>query len=63
MTCGRSVARIGRWTTRAGATLAVAGTVHSLWNLRVLRTLPDDPPEVTENVAVLLPVRNEAHRL
>ena len=63
MTCGRSVARIGRWTTRAGATLAVAGTVHSLWNLRVLRMLPDDPPEVTENVAVLLPVRNEAHRL
>ena len=43
--------------------LAVAGTVHSMWNLRVLRTLPDDPPEVAENVAVLLPVRNEAHRL
>jgi GT2 family glycosyltransferase len=63
VTSGRSVARIGRWSTRAGAALAVAGTVHSLWNLRVLRTLPDDPPEVTENVAVLLPVRNEAHRL
>jgi GT2 family glycosyltransferase len=57
------VGRIGRWSTRAGAALAVAGTVHSLWNLRVLRTLPDDPPEVTENVAILLPVRNEAHRL
>jgi GT2 family glycosyltransferase len=41
----------------------VAGTVHSMWNLHVLRTLPDDPREVTENVAVLLPVRNEAHRL
>jgi GT2 family glycosyltransferase len=34
-----------------------------MWNLHVLRTLPDDPREVTENVAVLLPVRNEAHRL
>jgi GT2 family glycosyltransferase len=63
VTSGRSLARVGRWSTRAGAALAVAGTVHSLWNLRVLRTLPDDPPEVTENVAVLLPVRNEAHRL
>ena len=34
-----------------------------MWNLRALRTLPDDPPEVAESVAVLLPVRNEAHRL
>jgi hypothetical protein len=58
-----SVARVGRWSTRVGAALAVAGTVHSMWNLRVLRTLPDDPPEVVENVVVLLPVRNEAHRL
>jgi GT2 family glycosyltransferase len=63
VTTSRSVARVGRWATRAGAALAVAGTVHSLWNLHVLRTLPDDPPEVTENVAALLPVRNEAHRL
>jgi hypothetical protein len=53
----------GRWVTRIGATLAVAGTVHSMWNVRVLRTLPADPPEVAEDVAVLLPVRNEAHRL
>jgi GT2 family glycosyltransferase len=34
-----------------------------MWNLRALRTLADDPPEVAERVAVLLPVRNEAHRL
>jgi GT2 family glycosyltransferase len=54
---------LGRWVTRAGSALAVAGTVHSMWNLRVLRTLPVDPPEVAETVAVLLPVRNEAHRL
>ena len=54
---------VGRWVTRSGAALAVAGTLHSMWNLRVLRALPDDPPEVAEDVAVLLPVRNEAHRL
>jgi hypothetical protein len=54
---------LGRWVTRCGSALAVAGTVHSLWNLRALRTLPDDPPDVAEQVAVLLPVRNEAHRL
>jgi hypothetical protein len=41
----------------------VAGTVHSWWNLRALRTLPDHPPDAAERVAVLLPVRNEAHRL
>ena len=34
-----------------------------MWNLRVLRTLSDDPPEVAEKVAVLLPVRDEARRL
>jgi len=34
-----------------------------MWNLRALRALADDPPEVAEDVAVLLPVRNEAHRL
>jgi hypothetical protein len=41
----------------------VAGTVPSWWNLRALRTLPTPPPDVTEPVAVLIPVRNEAHRL
>jgi hypothetical protein len=54
---------VGRWVTRAGAALAVTGTAHALRNLRDLRRLPDDPPDVTEAVAVLLPVRNEAHRL
>jgi GT2 family glycosyltransferase len=52
-----------RWVTGCGSALAVAGTAHSLWNLRALRTLPDDPSETPEHVAVLLPVRNEAHRL
>jgi GT2 family glycosyltransferase len=53
----------GRWATRAGAALAMAGTVHAVWNLRALRTVPLDPAPVLEAVTVLLPVRNEAHRL
>jgi GT2 family glycosyltransferase len=63
VTGGPWVAQAGRWSTRAGAALAVAGTVQSLWNLHVLRTLPAEPPEVAERVSILLPVRNEAHRL
>ncbi|MDQ1670585.1 MAG: hypothetical protein QOE40_2646 [Actinomycetota bacterium] len=55
--------RLGRALVRVGAALSVAGTAHALWNLRVLRTPAPDPPPVAERVAVLLPVRNEAHRL
>ena len=55
--------RSARAAVRLGSGLAVAGTVHSLWNLRVLRVPPREPPPVTEPVAVLLPVRNEAHRV
>jgi hypothetical protein len=46
-----------------GSALAVAGTVHSVWNLRRLRVPPSDPPPVAERVAVLLPVRDEASRV
>ena len=48
---------------RVGAALAVAGTAHAVWNLRRLRVPPEDPPPVGEPVAVLLPVRDEAHRV
>ena len=46
-----------------GSCLAVAGTVHAWWNGRQLRVPPARPPDVAEPVAVLLPVRNEAHRV
>src|SRR6266511_3390617 len=46
-----------------GAALAVAGTAHAAYNLRLLRVPPDDPPAITEPVSVLLPVRNEADRV
>jgi len=46
-----------------GSALATAGTVHAAWNVRRLRVPPDDPPPVGEPVALLLPVRDEAHRV
>jgi hypothetical protein len=49
--------------TIAGTALAVAGTAHALVNLRRLRTPPADPPPVDEPVALLLPARDEAHRI
>ncbi len=52
-----------RGLTRTGTALAVAGAAHAAWNGRRLRTPPVDPPPVAEPVAVLLPVRDEAHRV
>lgn len=52
-----------RRLTGLGTTLAVAGALHAAWNARRLRVPPSDPPEVAEPVAVLLPVRDEAHRV
>lgn len=46
-----------------GASLAAALTAHTAWNLTRLRRPPGDPSPVTESVSVLLPVRDEAHRL
>jgi len=48
---------------RLGTGLAVAGAVHAAWNSRRLRVPPADPPPVAEPVALLLPVRDEAHRV
>lgn len=47
----------------AGAVLAAAGTVHAAINAALLRTPTHDPPVVTEPVSLLLPVRDEAHRV
>jgi hypothetical protein len=57
------LARACRALTAAGSLLAATGTVHAAWNLRKLRVPPADPPPVSERVAVLLPVRDEAHRV
>ncbi|PWW66992.1 glycosyltransferase [Actinokineospora spheciospongiae] len=50
------------WTTAAAA-VAVGGAVHSVVNARLMRSAPTDPPPCTERVSVLLPVRDEAHRV
>ena len=49
--------------TVLGSALAFAGTLHACWNLRRLRVPPPDPPAVAEQVALLLPVRDEAARV
>lgn len=46
-----------------GSSLACAGAAHQLLNQRLLRRPPDDPPPVTAAVSILVPARNEAHRI
>ncbi|RJK96838.1 glycosyltransferase [Vallicoccus soli] len=48
---------------RAASAGAVALTAHTVLNLRLLRVPPADPPPVADPVSVLLPVRDEAHRV
>ena len=55
-----------RALTLVATTLAAGLTVHSAWNSRQLRRAPKPAPnETTEHsrVAVLLPARDEAHRI
>ena len=52
--------QVTTWAATAGAALL---TLHTAVNVRLLRTPPADPPPPGEHVSVLLPVRNEAHRL
>ncbi len=47
----------------AGSVGAALTTAHTAWNLRLLRVPPAAPRPVTEAVSVLLPVRDEAHRV
>jgi GT2 family glycosyltransferase len=58
--------RPGRATVLAATTLAVGLTAHTAWNSQHLRhaprPAPGDPIERTR-VAVLVPARNEAHRI
>ncbi|WP_234794035.1 glycosyltransferase [Mycolicibacterium flavescens] len=47
----------------AGSVLSCAGTAHQIVNRRLLRRPPDDPPPVTASVSILVPARDEAHRI
>jgi hypothetical protein len=50
----------GRALVRVGAGLSVAGALHAAVNTRLLRRPVVPAPAVTERVAVVLPVRDEA---
>ena len=47
----------------AGAIAASALSAHTAFNIRRMRRLPLDPHPVSERVSVLVPARNEAHRI
>ncbi|WP_272866091.1 glycosyltransferase [Mycolicibacterium tokaiense] len=46
-----------------GSALACVGTVHQLFNRRLLRRPPADPAPHSDGVSVLVPARDEAHRI
>jgi hypothetical protein len=52
-----------RALTAVGSAGAVALTAHTAVNIRRMRRLPDDPHPVAERVSVLVPARDEAHRI
>lgn len=54
---------LGRVIVASGAAGAVALTAHTAYNLRHLRVPPVFPRTVTERVSILLPARDEAHRI
>jgi hypothetical protein len=56
----RRALRAVTWAATAGAGLL---TIHTAVNARLLRTPPSEPPVPSEPVSVLLPLRDEAHRL
>jgi len=52
-----------RSLARAGAATSVALAVHSVVNLRFLRRAPRSPDVPPTRISVLLPARNETHRI
>lgn len=62
MTMQRSAAVL-RSAGTVGSLVAMGLTAHTALNLRRARRLFDDPGTVAERVSVLVPARNEAHRI
>lgn len=52
-----------RAAVAAGSALAVLGTLHQLRNQRLLPVPSADPPRVEAPVSLLVPARDEAHRI
>ncbi|MET0191085.1 MAG: glycosyltransferase family A protein, partial [Pseudonocardia sediminis] len=63
MVTSRGAGRAWSAAVDVGAVLAVAATAHQVVNLRALRTPSPRPPDVGEPVSVLVPARDEAHRI
>ncbi|MGB3231009.1 MAG: glycosyltransferase family 2 protein [Mycobacterium sp.] len=55
--------KILRVVVATGSALSCLGTAHAMLNLRMLRRPPDVPEPVTCAVSVLVPARDEAHRI
>ena len=56
--------RATRLLAQAGASASVALLAHTIVNLALVRSpRPDASLRVTERVSILIPMRNEAHRL
>jgi Glycosyl transferase family 2 len=60
---GRRRSSFGRALTWVGTAGATALTAHTALNLRALRVPPVDPPAVAERISVLVPARDEEHRI
>ncbi len=52
-----------RGLVRAAAVGSVAAAVHTVVNARLMRVPPANPSDCVEPVSVLVPARNEAHRI
>ncbi|MCZ3387901.1 MAG: glycosyltransferase family 2 protein [Actinomycetia bacterium] len=52
--------RVARSAVATGTAIAVAGALHSWWNLRQLRVLPSRTRAGTPRVSLLVPARDEA---
>ncbi len=57
------LAEILRAATAVGSALACLGTVHAMANLRLVRRPDAHPNPVAAAVSVLIPARDEAHRI
>lgn len=57
------LAETSRALVVTGSLLACAGTAHQLVNQRLLRRPPRHPPQVAASVSILVPARDEAHRI
>ena len=55
--------KILRVVVATGSALSCLGTAHAMLNLRLLRRPPDVPEPVSRAVSVLVPARDEAHRI